>query len=155
MVILSAISVAAYKCIFHDGFSRTPESYFFHLFYYRSHHCRDSSVNWSLIGIEQTENVTEILQMPIETLITTRNFRLSLAQLVVNCLLVVTSLLALGKLYFKIWKWNNFLNFSYNSLASLLCIEENFLLGSFCSLLPNFAHLDDLGLCWRILLWRW
>jgi hypothetical protein len=101
MVILSSISVAAYKCVFHDGFLQTPESYFFHLFYYRSRYCSDSSVDWGLVGIEQVENITEILRMPDETLITTRNFQISLAQLVVNCLLVVTSFVALGKIKFS------------------------------------------------------
>ena len=96
MVILSSISVAAYKCVFHDGFLATPQSYFFHLFYFRSRYCSDNSINWSLVGIEPVENTTEILRMPNETLITTRNFHISLAQLIVNCLLVVTSLLALG-----------------------------------------------------------
>lgn len=96
MVILSSISVAAYKCIFHEGFMKTPEAYFFHLFYYRSRHCTDSSVNWELVGLEPRENISEILRMPSETQLTTYNYHMSLAQLIVNCLLVVTSFVAIG-----------------------------------------------------------
>jgi hypothetical protein len=97
MVVLSSISVAAYKCVFHKGFLKTPESYFFHLFYYRSHHCLDSSVDWSLLGIDVVDNVTDILQMPEENWLTTKNYRISLVQLIVNCFLVVTSFVALGE----------------------------------------------------------
>lgn len=97
MVVLSSLSIVAYKCIFHNGFLKSPESYFFHLFYYRSHHCRDSSIDWGFLGVEQVENITEVLQMPDETWLTQKNFKITLSQLVLNCLLVATSFLALGK----------------------------------------------------------
>lgn len=106
MVVLSSLSVVAYKCVFHNGFLSSPESYFFHLFYYRSHHCADSSINWEFLGIQQTENITEILQMPDETHLTWKNYQISLVQLILNCLLVVTSFSALGEIYKNLfWKF--------------------------------------------------
>lgn len=98
MVVLTSLSVVAYKCVFHNALLSSPESYFFHLFYYRSHHCADSSINWEFLGIEQGENVTEILQMPDETHLTRKNFQMSVVQLILNCLLLVTSFVALGEI---------------------------------------------------------
>lgn len=98
MVVLSSLSVVAYKCVFHNGFLSTPESYFFHLFYYRSRHCADSSINWEFLGVQQNENMTQILQMPDEIYLTRRNYQISLVQLILNCFLVVTSFIALGEI---------------------------------------------------------
>lgn len=97
MVVLSSISMAAYKCIFHDGFKATPEAYFFHLFYYRSRHC-DSSIDWSILGLEIHQDEAEALHMPDEISLVTRTYNLSLAQLILNSFLIVCSLGVLGKI---------------------------------------------------------
>lgn len=95
MVIISSLSIAAHKCTFQDGFSNSPESYFFHLFYYRSRDC-DSSIDWSIFGIENTE----ALQLPDETLLVARTYQMSLVQLIVNSLLVLSSTVVLGITFF-------------------------------------------------------
>lgn len=157
MVVLSSLSVVAYKCVFHNGFLSSPESYFFHLFYYRSHHCIDSSINWEFLGVQQTDNITEILQMPDETHLTRKNFQMSVVQLILNCLLVVTSFSALGEVF-----WYLILKIltecficSHNILAYLFCISSSFLLGTLYSILPYFSsHYCDGFYWWNIICWR-
>lgn len=67
----------------------------FHLIYYRSHHC-DSSVDWSLLGVE---NISTLIapEMPSGIESVTRTFWVAVIQLIFNILLVLTSLTMLGK----------------------------------------------------------
>lgn len=64
----------------------------FHLMYFRSHHC-ESSIDWSVFDVE---NVTVEPQMPIETSLVTRTFYIAIIQVVLNFLLVVTSIVMLS-----------------------------------------------------------
>jgi hypothetical protein len=100
MIVLSSISMAAYKCIFHDGFRASPEAYFFHLFYYRSRHC-DSAVDWSVFGLDN-DMVSEALHMPDEISLVSRTYQLSLVQLIINCLLVACSIAILVATMFHV-----------------------------------------------------
>lgn len=96
MVILASVSMAAYKCSFKEGFKATPEFYFFHLFYFRSRHC-DSAIDWSIFGLESDEFVAEILRMPDEIAIVSRTYLLSFVQLIINSLLIVSSIVIIGE----------------------------------------------------------
>jgi hypothetical protein len=94
MVLLSTFAIVAYKCKFLDGFKLSPDAYFFHLFYFRSRHC-DPFVDWSLVGINNVENVTQIMEMPYENSMVTRTFYVTAVQLGINSFLIVVSLIAL------------------------------------------------------------
>lgn len=95
MVLLSMFSLLAYNCHFHEVFTQAPQGYMFHLLYYRSHHC-DEFVDWSILGVE---NVTSLIepQMPAETNSVTRTFWIAIVNIVLYGLLVITSVLMLGK----------------------------------------------------------
>lgn len=95
MTLLSMFSLLAYNCHFHDVLTQSPQGYMFHLLYYRSHRC-DAFVDWSLMGIE---NATSFVQpeMPHEISSVTRTFWIAVVQVIINCLLVITSACMLGK----------------------------------------------------------
>lgn len=94
MTLLSMCSIIAYNCHFHDGLIQSPEGYMFHLVYFRSHHC-NSFIDWSVV----TENMKNLVEpeLPHETEPVTRTFWIAVCQLIVNLLLVLTSLSMIGE----------------------------------------------------------
>lgn len=100
MTIVAMCSILAYNCHFEDAFVQSPSGYMFHLLYYRSHHC-DPSVDWSLLGIANWTDLIEP-EMPLEITAVSRTFWISVVQVILNCLLVITSASMLGKLSFWI-----------------------------------------------------
>ncbi|XP_070497273.1 uncharacterized protein [Chironomus tepperi] len=102
MLVLSILSLVAYKCVFQDGFASTPESYFFHLFYFRSHHC-NSFIDWSVFGLENVEVLNDFIIMPHENAIVTRTHKLTIIQIVINSLLILVSLIAAAAVLFNIY----------------------------------------------------
>ena len=96
MLVLSILSLVAYECVFQDGFASTPESYFFHLFYFRSRHC-NPFIDWSVFGLENAEFLNEFFIMPEQNAMVTRTHKLTIIQIIINSLLIVVSLVAIGK----------------------------------------------------------
>lgn len=66
----------------------------FHLVYFRSHHC-NSFIDWSVV----TDNMTDLVEpeLPHEAEPVTRTFWIAVIQLIVNLLLVLTSLSMIGE----------------------------------------------------------
>lgn len=95
MTILSTCSILAYNCHFQEVFKTSPVGYLFHLFYFRSHHC-NSFVDWTIFNIEI--ETTVVPEMPDEILAVTRTFWISLIQVVINVLLVLTTISMLGEI---------------------------------------------------------
>ncbi|CAG9800367.1 unnamed protein product [Chironomus riparius] len=102
MLVLSILSLVAYECVFQEGFASTPDSYFFHLFYYRSHHC-NSFIDWSVFGLENAELLNDFIIMPEQNAIVSRTYKLTIIQIIINSLLIVVSLIAVAAVIFNIF----------------------------------------------------
>ena len=116
MLVLSILSLVAYECVFQEGFASTPESYFFHLFYYRSSHC-DSFIDWSVFGLENAELLNDFIIMPEQTAIVSRTYKLTIIQIIINSLLILVSLIAIGKfvkMFCLVWGWKRLLVVSWD-----------------------------------------
>ncbi|CRL02930.1 CLUMA_CG015747, isoform A [Clunio marinus] len=125
MVLLSTFSIVAFNCTYQESMKESPISYMFHLFYYRSHLC-DPFIDWSSLGVNMT-SLTEP-EMPNETESVTRTFHISVLQLSVNCLLVITSTVMLVSTRYN-WlcgtrRWSYWI---YFAPLSLIFFATNFI----------------------------
>lgn len=94
MIVLSSFAIAAYSCSFENAMEKRPVTYMLSLLYFRGPEC-SRNIKWHSLGVFSPN--LEAVKLPEVSAATSRTFTLSILYLIINVLLVMTSIVLLCK----------------------------------------------------------
>lgn len=96
MIAISSMSITAHNCGFEDAMEELPIYYMMFLLYFRTFECSDE-FEWKSLKVKETKGPSILKYIPQENTATKRTHAISLSYLILNILLLFSSILLLSE----------------------------------------------------------